>query len=297
MTSVSVYWQTWSGAWGSDPEKLDLYAGLADGIQVVNLAFADPNMVYTTGMFAGTGLQFSSDFSVVKASIALLRKKGVKVMLSVGGGSYPFAQGYYNAKSCCILARDLGCDGIDIDWEPAAGNGDDALWGPIIVQFKSALWQGGLLSAAVWSVGAAPKDVGSLYAGMNIKGLQSSGMNLDWINIMAYDAGTSYKVAEAFGQYRSIFKGPIMIGLEVGQQAWGGKLLSNADVQECIDICTKDGLAGNGIFVWAYQKECGGTPTVEYIISQAHAQKVPEKEWKVMLTCPACKYNVKLDYF
>lgn len=301
MSTVSVYWQTWSGAWGSDPEKLDLVAEMQDGIKIVNLAFANPNMTYTPGSFTGTGVQFSSDFHVVKQAIALLRLRGVKVMLSVGGGSYPFAGMYDNAKVCCELARDLGCDGVDIDWEPAGGATEDLLWGAIIVKFKEALWKGGLLSAAVWSVGAAPKDVGSLYAGMNIAGLQSAGMNLDYINVMCYDAGKSYVVAAAFNQYRRVYSGPIMIGLEVGQQAWGGALLSNEDVAEALRIINTDGVEGNGIFVWAYQKECGGTPTVEYIVSKAKetavAPVVKDKPWKVMVTCPACQYNVKMDYF
>lgn len=184
MSTVSVYWQSWSGAWGSDPNKLDLVTGMKEGIKIVNLAFACPNMTYTPGSFAGTGLQFSSDFEVVKQAIAILRSKGVKVMLSVGGGSYPFAGMYDNAKACCAFAKDLGCDGIDLDWEPAGGAAEDLLWAGIILKFKEALWPGALLSAAVWSVGAAPKEVGSLYSGLNIAGLKSAGMNLDWINVM-----------------------------------------------------------------------------------------------------------------
>lgn len=298
---VSVYWQTWSSSWVDDPEKLDLVVGMKDGVNIVNLAFADPNMKDVDG-FRNTGLQFNQDFLVVKAGIQILRKRGIRVMLSVGGGSYPFAKGYTNAKVCCKLASDLGCDGVDIDWEPQEGAAVDNEFAGLITQFKYCLWPGALLTAAVWSVGAAPKgEGGSLFAGMNIKGLQSAGMNLDWINLMAYDAGKAYRVVEAFQQYRRIFKGSIMIGLEVGTQAWGGALLSNDDVVEALKIVNDDGVKGNGVFVWAYQKECGGTPSVEYIVGKAAEGKVTVEgdklpEWKVMITCPACAYNIKCNY-
>lgn len=114
-------------------------------------------------------------------------------------------------------------------------------------------------------------------------------------------------VASSFKQYRDIYSGPIMLGLEVGQQAWGGALLSDQDVADALNVVNNDGVAGNGIFVWAYQKEATGTPSVEYIISKAAQTAQPKarvqavandsKEWKVKVTCPACQYNIKVDYF
>ena len=56
-------------------------------------------------------MEFSQDFTVVKQAIALLKKRGVKVLISVGGGSYKFPSGD-NAIAVCSLAADLDVDGI-----------------------------------------------------------------------------------------------------------------------------------------------------------------------------------------
>lgn len=49
-----------------------------------------PDCAYIAGSnsFAGTGLQFSSDFSVIKGAIAVRRAAGGRTLLSVGGDIY-----------------------------------------------------------------------------------------------------------------------------------------------------------------------------------------------------------------
>lgn len=84
-----MYFQTWSSKWTKDPEKMDL-AALQNPITVVYLAFVSPGCSYLYGQqtFQNTGLNFCQDFWVVKAAIALLKKKGITVMLSVGKKEY-----------------------------------------------------------------------------------------------------------------------------------------------------------------------------------------------------------------
>jgi len=62
-------------------------------------------------------LNFSLDFKTVVESIRLLKKRKVTVLLAVGGGSYWSDPKPFNHLGCIDLMNDLGCDGIDIDWE------------------------------------------------------------------------------------------------------------------------------------------------------------------------------------
>jgi len=102
---IGVYFQSWSSHWASFSETLDLSEVDAD---IIYLAFARPDCGYRSGQnsFGGTGLDFSSNFDVVKGSIKILRDQGKIVMLSVGGASYSFnSVNYYGIEA---LARDLG---------------------------------------------------------------------------------------------------------------------------------------------------------------------------------------------
>ena len=294
----SVYFQSWSSKWASKASDLDL-ANIDERIHIVNIAFVNPGCAYTKGLysFAGTGLDFSMDFIIVKQAIDLLKQKGVVVMLSVGGGSYAFPP-VNNCVAVCSLAVDLGVDGIDLDWEPSNGVLSSGRFGEIISEYK-AVW-GGKLSAAVWSTGAA-KSLGSGYSGMNVEGLKTNGLMLDWINFMAYDAGSDYDVVEHFLEYRNVYAGKIYLGIEIGQQGWGGYVTVQQDIDKALACVKKDGNAG--IFIWSLQKDHGASPSVDSILTSSMntlnsgKSDVDVKEWKINICCPACKYNIKLDYF
>jgi hypothetical protein len=293
----SVYFQSWSSAWTSDSSKLDL-AKIDERIGVVNLAFVDPCMKeYKAGSFEGTGLQFSSDFNVVKGAISLLVGRGVKVMLSVGGGSYPFSAGVINVFGCVALARDLGCTGIDLDWEDGVSKG---VWLGIIKSFSTACAESILLprlmlSAAVWSTGAFDGVIGDKYRGMNQEGLMLGGGMLDWINIMAYDAGNDFSPKAAWDAYRKIYAGQMFLGLELGDQAWGGHVISVEEFQGDLTWLSTDAKAG--VFVWALQKSSGSGVSMAQILDAMHQPNGNNLPWKFMICCPACKYNIKLNYF
>jgi hypothetical protein len=129
----------------------------------------------------------------------------------------------------------------------------------------------GLLSSAVFSVGAYVQGSGdqppSHNTGMCIAGLKTNGHQLDFINIMSYDAGPTYDPKRAFKTYRDIFMGPILLGYEVGQQAWGGEILSIEEVIDYAKYVNGWDEASNGVFCWAYQKQ--GPPSCVEVLKKA----------------------------
>lgn len=188
----SSYFQSWSST-GSTAETMDI-ALMDKRIKVVSIDGVSAQMTYVKGSntFANTGLQFPQPFAVVKAAIALASAKGQTVMLTVGesgDGAFGTSPPYGRFSDAVSLANDLGCHGIDIDWEPAVYS--PQVFAPLIFGFRAAINSqkaGGsctLLSAAVWETGAEAPQTGSPYDGINLEGLVSAGNMLDWINVMS----------------------------------------------------------------------------------------------------------------
>jgi chitinase len=267
---LGVYFQTWSSRWSSNSSTTDL-AQINAPINLVYLSFVQPNCTYIAGSnsWTGTGLEFSSEFSVIQGAINILKQKGMVVMLSVGGASYSWNN--YNTSALAALVNDLDCDGIDIDWEDPAGAIAAYKLGPIIAELRNAL-PNKSLSLAGFSVGAYGSgefinaQPPSSNTGMCISGLQSNGNQLDWINIMSYDASPVYSPTQAFDAYRKYFSGPLLIGCEVPPEAWGGNVITLSQVTTYAKYTLQDTQC-NGIFVWSYQKS--GTPSSSDIISTA----------------------------
>lgn len=262
---IGLYYPTWSAPWVSDPSKMDL-ANLKTefpDIDVVYLSFCSPDNTYSGGKsFSGTGLQFSMDFNVVVGAIKILKSKGCLVMLSVGGGAYWSSTKTLNSAGCALLMNDLGCDGIDIDWENDASK--DYEFTDAINNLDAAISESKKLSCAGFSTGAYGKD-GSSYKGMNIDGLVKAGSKLDWINIMTYDAGppSQYDPLGALDCYRIYYSGPLNIGFEIGTQAWGGYLITRDDVTKNSAYAARND-PRNGSFLWCYKKP--GDPGVKEVI-------------------------------
>jgi len=275
--SICVYYDSWAANWTDDPYALDL-ANISKDVTIVNLAFANPKGTYKKGSFtfANTGLDFSVSFSTVKGAIQILRKRGVKVLLSVGGHTYPYniSAPYANYNDMKNLLDDLGCDGLDIDWEPSNGIEVDWKFGEIIQTWKDIGI--GYLTAACTGTGVyKPTGNGDGYQGMCIKGIVAKGHLLDAINIMAYDAGpiTSFDPLISYTSYRTIYKGALLLGFELGPQAWGGYITTLDDVKKACNWVQKDRLAGNqgGIFIWCFHKNPAGSPDLNMTITTARS--------------------------
>jgi chitinase len=264
-----AYFESWGMNWSSS----GINTGLANikHANIVYLSFASPNCTYKLGQMSweGTGLGFSSDFQVIKDAVSILQNRGVVVMLSVGGATYPFSADY-NADGLANLVKDLGLNGIDIDWE---NHDQKAQFGNYIAKTRNALGDSYAVSTAAFSVGAYGENnftnaqPASDNTGMNISGLQSNGHQLDWINIMTYDASDAFDPLTAYNAYRSYYSGPLLIGAEVPPEAWGGHIINLNEVKKYCDHVKSDTSAIGGIFVWSYNKQ--GTPNCDDILSTA----------------------------
>jgi hypothetical protein len=275
--SICVYYDTWACKWTDDPNAMNL-AKMPKDVTSVILAFANPKGSYKKGSFtfANTGLEFSSSFTTVKGAIQILRNRGVKVLLGVGGSLYQYNTfvPYAQFKDMKDLVDDLGCEGIDIDWEPSNGIEIDWHFSEIIQACKDVGIK--YLTAACTGSGVyTPNGNGDGYKGMNIKGIVAKGHLLDAIHIMAYDAGdiTSFDPLASYTSYRMYYKGPLLLGFELGPQAWGGYITNLDDIKKACNWVQKDRLAGyqGGIFIWCFHKVSTGSPDLNMTITTARS--------------------------
>ncbi|MDQ3233663.1 MAG: glycosyl hydrolase family 18 protein, partial [Pseudobdellovibrionaceae bacterium] len=287
------YYQSWSAGWASEGSQHSL-AKLPPYITTVLLSFVRPETSYQAGQqsWVGTGMDFSSDFKVVKDAIKVLKTKnpGTKVLLSIGGATYVNWK-QANATAVAALVKDLGADGADIDYEPTEGacswgSGGQSCPGDrefvqIIRSFRAALPRPYLITTAAWSTGAfgtakypvssfAGNLVGANF-GLYVNPLKEAGADFDAIYIMSYDAGgpsspagspTGYDAKKAFDAYRDLYKGPLMLGVEVPPEAWGGHVSTPEEAQDRARYVLSKG--GQGMMIWSLQK--AGNPTATQFV-------------------------------
>ena len=123
---VMGYFPSWTLGWIPD-DGITPMAELPDHINYVTFAFAKANLRYTKGSYdiSRTGIQ--SDPSAGKRlalSLELLRSRGIKVILSIGGETYWKVPANYtdiHYDEIKDLVDDYGFDGIDWDYEPMGG--------------------------------------------------------------------------------------------------------------------------------------------------------------------------------
>lgn len=279
------YYETWLATSTWTPETYSL-AKIPAYVNTIPIAFAKPDATYTSGSFSGTGLDFTPAFSLVKSSVGIAQSKGQKILLSVGGATYQnFTK--INVPALIGIVRDLGLDGIDLDFEPSGGNcsnlntaqiscSTDAQLISIITQLRAGLdtiRPNMTLAAAVWSIGAygtvnypttkyGPVGANS---GIWVNPLKQVGNKFTEIYLMSYDAGVytptgtacpagtaaCYDPSAALLAYKSIFNGPIYQGIEVPPEAWGGNVLTPAKAVTLATTAAKAGSAGT--MLWALQ--------------------------------------------
>ena len=268
---LGAYFSSWSSSWSATSTSLDL-SNIDPNINIVYISFVSPACSYiqNSNSWIGTGLDFSSEFSIVKGSIQKLKERGFIVMLSVGGATFTFD--IFNPENIKNLVIDLNCDGVDLDWEDVRGNMASSKLSYLIENMRNNLPEGLLLSLAAFSTGAYGLDEFqncqpiSQNTGMCIEGIVKAGHLLDWINIMSYDAGSNFDPLTSFKSYRKYFKGPLMLGAEVPPEAWGGHIVTLEEIGNYVNCILDDETQNNGLFVWSYHKV--GKPSCIDIINE-----------------------------
>ena len=245
-----VYHDSWDELAATGPAATSI-AALPGYLGVVDLAFVRPDLRYDGDLdLSQSGLEYRYSGTVLRDAIALLKQRHprTRVLLSVGGAAY-HAWRDLNEAAIARLVRDLGVDGVDIDYEPThpacAASADqtihcptDAVWQALIRRFRSVLPRPALLTAAVWSVGAYGEGEfraarpRSRYTGFMLSVLRSpAASQLDLLSIDAYDAGPDYDPLEAFRAYRAVWHGPLALGLEVRRRGGSGPFFSAAQAE------------------------------------------------------------------
>ena len=291
------------------PEELDLIK-IAPYVNMVIVSFMKPNAVYTKGSYnlEPTGLEFSStDGKIIRDAINKLKQKnpGTKVLISVGGYNFSNDGDFENLNPQAIadVVEDFGFDGVDICYEPHSeisyprgkvqcsldSNGkrtcnNNDLYRRTVEQVRGKLQNGKMLTVAAWSNGVYGEDRWknsqpntSPLTGVMLNLLQSPTVRLiDQLNVMSYEAGSTYNPQEALAAYQHYFKGPIVMGIQVPPDEWpqdslhvytidtirnliGTSLPGNPDIKRTTDIKKTTDLErpADGIMLWYLQKKPG----------------------------------------
>jgi chitinase len=258
-----AYQASWGEVATTEPGQTAL-ARLPGFIDVVVLGFAKPDAVYAGDLqLAGTGLQYPFSGTVLRDAVSMLKQRnpGTRVLLSVGGSAY-VNWDRLDETALAALIRDLGLDGVDVDFEPRqpgcrneAGTircASDALWIDYITRFRRALPRPMLIGAAGWSVGAfgegayrnarPPSD----WTGSMLGLLRSpAAAELDLLSIMSYDAGSAFQPGQAFDAYRAVWNGPLALGIQVlPSELPGSPRHTLKTVARLLDELPKDPRAG-----------------------------------------------------
>ncbi len=235
-------------------------------MNVVALAFVKPDLIYAGHLdISETGLQYKFSGALLKQAIALLKQRHpqTKVILSVGSDAYLNWEAL-DADAVANLVKDLGADGVDIDYEPKdpvcglGGDGEvacmtDSTWTRIVRRLRSVLPRPYIITVTGWNVGAfgegkwAKSKPKSDYTGIMLSLFRSpEAKEIDLVSVMAYDTGPGpeYDPYQAFLAYRHAFKGPLTIGIEVPPSPQGGPNYTVAMTEALVAKVAQDPKAG-----------------------------------------------------
>lgn len=237
-----AYLASWAEVATDTPDET-LLARLPGYLSHVAIGFVKPDLVYTGDLdLSRTGLGLPYSGGVLKGAIARLKARHphTRVLLAVGGWGY-FGWDARDFSALARLVRDLGADGVDLDYETADSGcartpdgriacRDDARSIAVLKDLRAALPRPLVVTLAGWSVGAYGEGPFSAseprfgpYVGMMRALLKApAAAGLDLVSVMSYDAGPTYRPQEAFRAYRSLWAGPLALGIAVMPSDSGG---------------------------------------------------------------------------
>lgn len=255
------YWPAWSGKAGGTR----LINEISNKVDVINVAFAYPNREGNVVWPA-----YVKNPKDILNLIRILHQKGKKVLISFGGKGYTEwnleSPGIHEklANSTKAFVNKYGFDGVDIDceqgYESIAGQKEREKISGFITELRKRLPKGKyLLTYAAWSTGAYgtpgyehPEwNYPNSTKNMEVSILKAVKDQLDWVNVMAYDAGPSYNPIEALNAYKDLMGGSdkVVLGIHPGPQSWPeGYLYALTDVKSWMKYVSDNGF--KGIMFW-----------------------------------------------
>ncbi len=120
---VVGYFPSWSETYPSTSGTR--LRNIPEEVTHIFLSFIKPNMRYVKGSFdiKNVGIEVPYDGLTLKETVDILKAKGIKVILSIGGETYWGSNESYDIdhQNIADFVRDFGFDGIDWDYEPNGG--------------------------------------------------------------------------------------------------------------------------------------------------------------------------------
>lgn len=261
---VIDYWPAWSGQTGAQR----LLNEISDKVDVVNISFAYPTK---DGNIVWPDYAEDNTNGILKL-IEALHKKGKKVLISLGGAGH----NDWNFESSAIqkklaanvkkFVEQYGFDGVDIDceqgYDSTQGQKSRSKISELIIELRKQL-PSKLITYAAWSTGAygTPNhqhpewEYENSTRGMEVEILKKAGNQLDWVNVMAYDAfgpGMNYNPIDALNAYKDLMGGrpdKVVLGIHPGPQSWPENYRSPiTDITSWVQHASNAGF--KGIMFW-----------------------------------------------
>lgn len=255
-------------------------ARLPGYVNPVILGFARPDLIYHGDLdLGGTGLEFPFSGTLLREAAALLRTRHpqTRILLSVGGAAYGNWD-RFDPAALARLVRDLGLDGVDLDFEPEQPNcgpaaddswrcASDRDWRRFVAALRSVLPRPALLAVPGWSVAAYGRGPWrdarppSPWTG-NLLGLFDApeAAEIDLVSIMAYAADESLDPLEAFRAYRAAWDGPLALGVMVPPDPVAGPHYDAARVAALSRAVARDPKGGMMLYTLQRSPEGAVTP-------------------------------------
>ncbi|KAL0488822.1 hypothetical protein AKO1_013118 [Acrasis kona] len=290
--NIATYLPSWIDNYALNrtvsPPLINILINIPTYISVVSLSFIKPETNYSgNGDLSNTGFKFPSSITAVsiKNSIVALKRRSpnVKVLISIGGGSYGFVRStatnfwpYANFTAINLLLRDTGADGLDLDYEPfhdaldirncdrSVVNGVCATDADLISLIKNArgnLTSDKYLTAAAWNTGAFNSDkypASQFRAGRNVgmwvNPLRQAGYMIDALFIMSYDVNlATYNWTAAMNGFKYLSPtSSVLLGAENGE----------TDINSTLSFASYSASNnGSGMFTWAYLQYDNNNPS------------------------------------
>lgn len=282
----SGYFASWAD-YGENLATQTQLGSLAPYVGYVPIAFGKPYMEYTGSEYdmehltAVTGIEFGYGAELLKASIANLKARSpyVKVLLSLGGENYNEWEDL-NPNSVAKFLQDFDLDGVDIDFEQDIGGAnceldmetglvhcttDDFIIN-IIRGLRAALPRSKdyVITFSAWSVGAygegefidAPPSHLTT-TGVMLTPLREAGVEMDLMNVMAYNAVVTgqppYVPEQAGDAYKTYFPiGINCIGAHVPPDAQGTNYWTIDNVVKAARYARDNDIGG--MMLWYLQR-------------------------------------------